>query len=209
MSRVALALAVALSLTLSLTGCSDDKNPPPADKDEKQSANTPQPTPTPDNTKADPDNNKPQNTSSGKADDAKQPTPTPTPAPQPAATDQVFQVVEQMPRFPGCEDADRSDAERKRCADKKMLEFIYANLKYPAIAQENGVEGIVVVTFVVGRDGAISDPKVVRDIGAQCGQEALRVVNLMNSQSNKWTPGRHRGQPVRVQINLPVKFKLQ
>ena len=114
-----------------------------------------------------------------------------------------------MPRFPGCEDAGGSAAEKKQCADKKMLEFIYKNIKYPAIARENGVEGNVVITFVVERDGKVTDAQVLRDIGAQCGQEALRVVNLMNEQGIKWIPGKQRGRPVRVQFNLPVRFKLE
>ena len=109
-----------------------------------------------------------------------------------------------MPRFPGCEDESSKD-ERKNCATEKMLQFIYKNIKYPAIARENGVEGTVVVTFVVEKDGSITDAQVVRDIGAQCGQEALRVVNMMP----KWVPGKQRGRSVRVQFNLPVKFKLE
>ena len=113
-----------------------------------------------------------------------------------------------MPRFPGCED-EADKAAKKACADKKMLEYIYKNIKYPAIARENGVEGMVVVQFVVEKDGTVTDAKVVRDIGAQCGQEALRVVNLMNNEGIRWTPGKQRGRPVRVQFNLPVRFKLE
>jgi protein TonB len=111
-----------------------------------------------------------------------------------------------MPRFPGCEDLPTKE-EKKQCADKKMLEFIYKNIKYPAIARENGVEGTVVIQFVVEKNGEITDAAIVRDIGAQCGQEALRVVSLMNQQNIKWTPGMQRGRPVRVQFNLPVKFR--
>ena len=121
---------------------------------------------------------------------------------------EVFKVVEQMPRFPGCEDMAGSDAEKKQCADKKMLEFIYKNIKYPAIARENGVEGQVVVQFVVEPSGEVSGVEVLRDIGAKCGDEAKRVVELMNKKGIKWTPGRQRGQNVRVQFILPVKFKL-
>ncbi|MGB3548634.1 MAG: energy transducer TonB [Saprospiraceae bacterium] len=90
-----------------------------------------------------------------------------------------------------------------------MLEYIYKNIKYPAIARENGVEGTAVVTFVVEKDGTVSDARVVRDPGAQTGDEALRVVKLMNTEKIKWTPGKQRGRPVRVQFNLPVKFKLE
>jgi protein TonB len=98
---------------------------------------------------------------------------------------------------------------RKSVRIRKMLEFIYKNIKYPAIARENGVEGTVVVQFVVEKDGSIANAKVVRDIGAQCGQEAMRVVQMMNQKGLKWTPGKQRGRPVKVQFNLPVKFRLE
>ena len=111
----------------------------------------------------------------------------------------LFKVVEEMPRFPGCED------NNKNCADKKMLEFIYQNLRYPALARENGVEGTVVVTFIVEADGRIKEPKIVREIGGGCGDEVLRVVNLMPT----WIPGKQKGEAVRVQFNLPVRFKLE
>lgn len=140
-------------------------------------------------------------------DEAPPPPPPPPPPPEPEV-EEIFKVVEEMPRFPGCEDKGTM-AEKKQCADKKMLEFIYKNIKYPAIARENGVEGTCVVQFVVEKDGSIADAKVVRDIGAQCGQEALRVVNLMNEKGLKWTPGKQRGRAVKVQFNLPVKFRLE
>ena len=110
--------------------------------------------------------------------------------------------------FPGCEDIG-DKAERKQCATKKLLQFIHKNIKYPPIARENGVEGTVVVTFVVEKNGKVTDVRVVRDIGAKCGEEALRVVNLMNQKGIVWTPGKQRGRPVRVQFNLPVRFKLE
>lgn len=133
------------------------------------------------------------------------PPPPPPPPPPPAPkVDEIFKVVEDMPRFPGCEDKSNKD-DRKKCAEQKMLEYIYKNIKYPAIARENGVEGTVVIQFVVEKDGSITDAKVARDIGAQCGQEALRVVNDMPT----WVPGKQRGRAVRVQFNLPVKFKLE
>ena len=140
-------------------------------------------------------------------EEAPPPPPPPPPPPEPKV-EEIFKVVEEMPRFPGCEDLG-SMAEKKKCADKKMLEFIYKNIKYPAIARENGVEGMVVITFVVEKDGSVTDARVVRDIGAQCGQEALRVVNLMNTKGIKWHPGKQRGRSVRVQFNLPVRFKLE
>jgi protein TonB len=137
------------------------------------------------------------------------PPPPPPPPPPPAPkVEEIFKVVEEMPRFPGCEDLG-SAAERKQCADKKMLEFIYKNIKYPAIARENGIEGTAVVTFVVEKDGSVTDARLLRDPKGGTGEEALRVVNLMNTEGIKWIPGKQRGRPVRVQFNLPVKFKLE
>jgi protein TonB len=135
----------------------------------------------------------------------KAPPPPPPPPPPPAEKeDEIFKVVEDNPAFPGCEDISNKD-EKKKCADEKMLQFIYSNIKYPAIARENGVEGMVVIKFVVEKDGSITNSEIVRDIGAGCGQEALRVVGQMP----KWNPGKQRGRAVRVQFNLPVKFKLE
>ena len=136
------------------------------------------------------------------------PPPPPPPPPEPEV-EELFKVVEQMPRFPGCEDESGNNQEKYQCAQKKLLEFVYKNVKYPAIARENGIQGRVVVQFVVEKDGSITDANVVRDIGAGCGEESLRVVELMNSMPEKWTPGRQRGQPVRVQFTLPISFKLQ
>jgi protein TonB len=139
----------------------------------------------------------------------KAPPPPPPPPPPEPVVEEIFKVVEDMPRFPGCEDMGGTKQEKKACADKKMLEFIYKNIKYPAIARENGVDGTVVIQFVVEKDGSITDAKIVRDIGATCGAEALRVVNLMNQEGYQWIPGKQRGRPVKVQFNLPVKFKLE
>ena len=85
-----------------------------------------------------------------------------------------------------------------------MLEFLAQNINYPTIARENRVEGMVVIQFVVEKDGSISNARVVRDIGAKCGEEALRVVNTMP----RWNPGKQRGRAVRVQFTLPVRFVL-
>ncbi|HRF42585.1 MAG TPA: TonB family protein, partial [Saprospiraceae bacterium] len=131
----------------------------------------------------------------------------PPPPPPAPTTREIFTAVEQMPRFPGCEN--EADLFAKNdCSNNKVKDFISKNMKYPAIARENGVQGTVVITFVVEKDGSLSDIKLVRDIGAGCGQEALRLVNLMQEQGLRWTPGQHQGNTVRVQYNLPVKFKL-
>jgi protein TonB len=140
-------------------------------------------------------------------EDAPPPPPPPPPPPEPEVAE-IFKVVEDMPRFPGCEDVG-SKAEKMACAQKKMLEYVYKNIKYPAIARENGIQGRAVVQFVVERDGKITDAKVLRDPGAGTGAEALRVVNAMNDLPQRWTPGKQRGKPVRVQFTLPVSFKLE
>lgn len=131
------------------------------------------------------------------------PPPPPPPPPPPKKEAEIFRRVEEMPMFPGCEDKPKDD--RKQCAEEKLLKFIYKNIKYPAIARENNIQGTVVASFVIEKDGSITDAKILRDIGGQCGDEALRVVNMMP----KWTPGKQRGRAVRVQFNLPVRFKLE
>lgn len=106
------------------------------------------------------------------------------------ASKEVFKVVEQMPSYPG--------------GPADLLKFLAANINYPKVAKDNGVEGMVVIQYVIEKDGSITDAKVVKGIGAGCDEEALRVVNAMPN----WTPGKQRGQVVPVQFNLPIRFKL-
>lgn len=120
----------------------------------------------------------------------------------------VHVIVEEMPRFPGCEAVDGNTNLKKSCADKKMLEFIYKNIKYPRVAKENGVEGTVVVSFVVEKDGSITGIQILRDQGAGLGDEAVRIVKKMQDLSQKWIPGKQGNEAVRVQFNLPIRFKL-
>ena len=117
-------------------------------------------------------------------------------------------VVEDMPLFPGCEN-EPDKAAKKKCSDSKVQQFVYKNLKYPAIARENGVEGMVVVQFVVEKDGSITNVELLRDIGAGCGEEAVRAVQSMQEENVLWTPGRQRGRPVKVQFRMPIRFRLQ
>ncbi len=108
-----------------------------------------------------------------------------------AVEEEIFTVVENDPEFPGGMEA--------------LYKYLAQNIKYPQLARENNITGKVYITFVVERDGSIANPKVLRDIGGGCGQEAIRVVKSMP----KWTPGKQRGKSVRVQFNLPVNFSLQ
>jgi protein TonB len=135
--------------------------------------------------------------------------PPPPPPPPPPAEEEIFKVVEQMPRFPGCENSGGSNEEKAKCAEGELLQYIYKNLKYPAIARENGVEGTCVIQFVVDKDGSVQNVKLARDIGAGCGEAAKKVVENMNNMSEKWTPGKQRGRAVKVYYTLPIRFKLE
>ena len=104
---------------------------------------------------------------------------------------EIFYVAESMPSFPG--------------GDDKIYEYLARNMVYPLQAREANIEGRVFLTFVVERDGSITDVKVLRGIGGGCDEEAVRVVENMP----KWVPGKQRGIPVRVHFNLPIKFTLQ
>ena len=104
---------------------------------------------------------------------------------------QVFFILEEMPEFPGGEAALRA--------------FIAKSINYPVIAQENGIQGKVYVTFVVDKDGGISEAKIARGVDPSLDKEALRVVNSLP----KWKPGKQRGKPVRVSYTVPISFVLQ
>ena len=117
--------------------------------------------------------------------------PPPPPAPKPEVSTKVFDVVEEMPSFPGGQGA--------------LMSFLSSNIKYPVVAQENGVQGRVIVGFVVERDGSISDVKVMRSVDPSLDREAQRVVKAMP----KWKPGKQNGSAVRVKYTVPVVFRLQ
>lgn len=138
------------------------------------------------------------------------PTPPPPPPPPPMEevdVDEIISFAEEMPRFPGCDDLPTFD-EMKLCSDKALITYLSKNMRYPSLAQENGIEGTCFIQFVVEKDGSITDIKLLRDIGGGCGREAVRVVKKMSENAGKWTPGKQGGRPVRVRFNLPVKFKL-
>ena len=123
-------------------------------------------------------------------------------------TDEIYKVVEEMPRFPGCEETDLSPSEKHTCANGKLLEFVYNNLKYPAAARKNGTEGMVVAQFVVNEDGTISDSKIVRSISDDCDASVLEMLSQMN-KTEKWAPGKQNGKSVKILYTIPVRFKLQ
>lgn len=136
----------------------------------------------------------------------------PAPPPPPPVQKEyveIFTFAEQMPRFPGCEDLEGGKAEKEKCAESKLMEFIYKHVKYPAIARETGIEGTAVVQFVVGKEGEIEDIRIARDPGAGLGDAAKEVVEKMAEMKEKWTPGKQGSKPVKVQYTIPIRFKLQ
>ncbi|MBZ4675266.1 MAG: Cell envelope biosis protein TonB [Dysgonamonadaceae bacterium] len=118
-------------------------------------------------------------------------TPPPPPKQVEEEEEEIFVVVENQPEFPGGQAA--------------MMKFLSENIKYPVIAQENGIQGRVICNFVVERDGSITDVQVVRGVDPSLDREAVRVIQSMP----KWKPGMQRGKPVRVRFTLPVVFRLQ
>ena len=103
----------------------------------------------------------------------------------------VYDVVEVMPQFPGGQIA--------------MLKYIMENIKYPKQIMEEGIQGRVTVSFIVEKDGRVSNVRLLRSVQPSLDKEAIRVVKSMP----KWTPGKQNGKPVRVRFNLPVMFKLK
>ena len=112
--------------------------------------------------------------------------------PEEEEEEQVIHIrVEKMPEFPGGQEA--------------LNRYLVRNIKYPLLAQENGIQGRVVCQFVVNSDGSIVDISVVRGVEESLDKEAIRVIQSMP----KWTPGRQGGKSVRVKYTLPIRFKLQ
>jgi protein TonB len=139
--------------------------------------------------------------------EAPKPSLPPPPDPDEGGTVRIF--AEQMPRFPGCNDLAGTGKEKDQCAQKKLIKFLGKNIDYPAMARENGIYGTAVIRFIVEKDGSLSNISILKDPGGGLGKEALRVVQLMNNLPEKWTPGKQNARPVRVQFNLPVRFRLQ
>ena len=104
--------------------------------------------------------------------------------------EEIFMVVEDQPEFPG--------------GTAALLEYLRKNIKYPAICRENNIQGRVLVTFIVNKDGAIVEPEVVKSVNPSLDKEALRVISTMPN----WKPGSQRGKPVRVKYTVPVNFRL-
>ncbi|MBK9335210.1 MAG: TonB family protein [Lewinellaceae bacterium] len=99
--------------------------------------------------------------------------------------------IQKPPSFPG--------------GETELLRYLAENIKYPPLARENNIQGSVVLSFVIGKKGEVTDVSIIKDIGGGCGKEAVRVVQAMP----KWSPGEAAGNPVKVRFTLPVRFKLE
>lgn len=117
---------------------------------------------------------------------------------------EIFTIVQEMPRFPGCQDISLKGKEANMCAEKIMLEYINTNLEYPEEAIKNGIEGMVVAKFVVRRDGSITDIKIIKGLSEECNNATVKLV----SEFPKWIPGKQREHHVNVEYSLPIRFKL-
>ena len=111
-------------------------------------------------------------------------------APKKVFKGKVYDLVDEMPSFPG--------------GLEELYKWIDNNVQYPAVARENGIEGRVILKFIVEKDGSLSDSTVIHSVHPMVDREALRLVGQMP----KWNPGRRAGVPVRVRYCLPIKFKL-
>lgn len=113
--------------------------------------------------------------------------------PKPVVEEKTYEMfdIQKPPSFPG--------------GEKELQKYLAENIKYPALARENNIQGNVAVSFVVGKDGSVSDIQVLKDIGGGCGKEAIRVLQSMP----KWSPGEANGHPVKVKFTLPVRFRLE
>jgi protein TonB len=114
------------------------------------------------------------------------------PEPEPDPVEEApFTIVEDMPEFPG--------------GEAKLYEFLAKHTKYPPMAKDAGIQGIVYLSFVVEKDGSISSIEVLRGIGAGCDEESVRVLKKMP----KWVPGKQRGKTVRVNYRMPFRYKMK
>lgn len=112
-------------------------------------------------------------------------------APEPVSEDEIYMLVEEMPKYTG--------------GDEALISFISSNISYPKEARKNNIEGRVILKFIVNEDGGISNVEVLRDLGFGCGEEAARVVAMMPN----WKPGKQRGIPVKTYFTMPIAYKLQ
>lgn len=117
-------------------------------------------------------------------------------------------VADAWPLFPGCENIDGTDTEIRECADQLLFDYIHSNLKYPEQARKGGVEGTVVITFNIDKNGKVSTPSIAKDLGSGCGEAALEVIQKMIKEEITWIPAQLEGENVSMEFSLPFRFSL-
>ncbi len=117
----------------------------------------------------------------------------------------IYSRVNRMPYFKGCGDLEPGTVAKRECSNEHLVEYIANNINYPESAVAEKLEGVVLMKFVIDESGKVVRPKVIRGIGGACEEEAIRVVSAMPA----WTPGEENGEPVSVEMLLPVRFNLE
>ena len=131
----------------------------------------------------------------------------PPPPPLPKQDEMIFQTVDEMPRFPGCEEGQTKE-EKIACSNQKLMEYLFANLRYPEEARKNNIEGKCIVRFVINTKGYLENIELIKNPGGGTGEETVRLVTSMNQMPERWVPGMNQGKKVNVSYTLPVFFKL-
>lgn len=126
-----------------------------------------------------------------------------------SSENEIPDILDSSPRFPGCEDSLMNEEEKVACATVKMMDYIHEHLEYPLIAQKNRIKGAVIIQFIVDEVGKIIDPQIIKDIGGGCAEELIRVIKTMNKLSEPWIPGTEAGEIVNMKYVLPIKFPLK
>ena len=120
----------------------------------------------------------------------------------------IYTIVEESPRFPGCEQLDTTLAALQQCAEANLLSFLYGNIQYPLAARREGLEGTVVTSFVVEPDGTLAHLQTLREPGGGTGAEVQRILGALNAYGVRFRPGMKAGAPVRTRVTVPVRFRL-
>ncbi len=122
----------------------------------------------------------------------------------------IYNMAEEMPRFPFgvCEQLDTTAQAKHQCSQQALIAFVYSNIEYPIQARLDGIEGMVVTSFVVEPDSTISNIELLKDIGGDCGAAVINLFNAFNEGGVRWIPGKNNDTPIRTRMTVPVKFKL-
>jgi len=122
-----------------------------------------------------------------------------------AQAGEIRMEADVMPYFSGCEAMEELSDEKRECSNLALVTFISQSIEYPEAAQDADIEGTVYVSFVIGKDGRVSQSNILKDIGGDCGKEALRVIRSMPP----WQAAYDQGSPVAVKLSLPIQFAMK